>query len=254
MNNIIPCLGFKDNSLRDRVRFVLVRTTHPGNIGAAARAMKNMGLKRLYLVRPEHFPDAEVTARAAGANDLLANAVVVETLEQALVNCRLVIGTSARSRTLPWPMLSPRQCAEKIALETGEDEVAIVFGQERSGLSNEELADCHYHVQIPTDPNYSSLNLAQAVQVLAYELRTIVIGEYNEPARTEKRATADAMHAFYKHLEKVLIELKFLDPDCPKQLMHRMKRLFNRAQVEELEMNILRGILSAIEKKSNQEV
>ena len=232
-----------------KIRFVLVRTTHPGNIGATARAMKNMGLDQLYLVSPKIFPHSKATARASGAQSVLANAVVVETLAEALVGCSLVVATSARLRALPWPTLDARECAEKIIEYVKIGEVAVVFGQERSGLSNEELAECHYHLQIPTAPDFGSLNLAQAVQVVAYELQMATRKSGVYPLKPDKQlATADEMFLFYQHLEKVLIQLKFLNPDSPKQLMHRLKRLFNRAQIESLEMNILRGILTAVEK------
>ena len=154
------------------IRVVLVNTSHPGNIGGVARAMKNMGLTRLVLVEPRVFPHHEADARASGANDLLENAQVVATLEDALVGCNLVLGTSARDRRIPWPLLDPRECGQKVVEEAGQGaEIALVFGREDSGLTNDELQRCHFHVHIPSDPEFSSLNLGAAVQVLSYEIR-----------------------------------------------------------------------------------
>ena len=203
-------------------RIVLVNTSHPGNIGAAARAMKNMGLSELCLVDPKEFPSAEATARASGADDLLAAAGVVGRLDEALSGASLVVGASARSRTLPLPMLDPRECAELIMQQPADERSAVVFGRERTGLSNEELDRCHYLVQIPTNPDYPSLNVAAAVQVIAYELR--MAGDIS-PARGGKScrfATADEMELFYRHLEDTLVAIDFLDPDNPRQLMRRI--------------------------------
>lgn len=231
------------------IRTVLVETSHPGNIGAAARALKNMGLEQLVLVRPALFPHAEATARASGADDLLARAQVVDNLDAALVGCALVMGTSARSRTLARPALDPRQCARRMIELSQYSEVALVFGRERSGLTNDELDRCHYQVHIPANPAYSSLNLAAAVQILAYELR--VAGAADEkpqfPTGDTLPASADQMAHFYEHLQQVLIEIGFLNPDNPRQLMRRLRRLFNRAQPDQNEINILRGILTAVQ-------
>lgn len=229
------------------IRIVLINTSHPGNIGATARAMKTMGLSQLYLVEPLQFPHVKADEMSSGALDILYNAKVVKTLDEAIADCELVVGTSARSRTIPWPMLSPRTFAEKAVKEKGE--VALLFGREQSGLTNEELHRCHFHVQIPSNPEYSSLNLAAAVQVLAYELR--VASELNLPKEEwdYQFATEKEMESFYKHLEKVLIEINFLNPQVPRQLMARLRRLFNRARLDQMEMNILRGILGAVEKK-----
>ncbi len=230
-------------------RIILVNTTHPGNIGAAARAMKNMGLSELYLVEPKAFPHQDATVRAAGADDILANAVVVPDLTLALEDCKWVFATSARYRNLPWPLCTPRECATQIS-ENREHKAAIVFGRERSGLTNEELAHCHYHVHIPTQTEFSSLNLAAAVQVLAYEL--FVAQTTTQPKSTQdtaELATAQQMAGFYEHLKQTLTELEFLDPKQPKLLMQRLHRLFNRAQLELTELNIMRGILSAIHHK-----
>jgi len=234
-----------------QTRIVLVNTSHPGNIGAAARAMKNMGLEQLWLVEPNQFPSAEATARASGADDLLANAVCVDTLDAALEGTGLVIGASARSRTLPVPMLNPRECAELVMNEPMETRAAVVFGRERTGLTNDELDRCHYLVQIPTNPDYPSLNVAAAVQVIGYELRMAMGIMSPRQEKTHRFATADEMELFYRHLERTLIDVKFLKPDNPRQLMRRLRRLFGRVRVNENEINILRGILTAVDKQTD---
>lgn len=231
------------------IKIVLINTSHPGNIGAAARAMRTMGLSELYLVNPETFPHAKAIAMASGALDVLENAVVVDDLSKAIADCGLIVGTSARSRTIPWPMLTPREFAEKVLVESANNKIAILFGREKTGLTNEELHQCHYHIHIPSNPQYSSLNLASAVQVITYELRVasgmdVVKEQWDYPF-----ATGQEMEYFYQHLEKVLIESQFLKPEVPRQLMTRLKRLFNRARMDELEVKMMRGILSAVEKK-----
>jgi len=228
------------------VRIVLVNTSHPGNIGAAARAMKNMGLTELSLVDPQSFPSAEATARASGADDLLAAASCAATLEQALEGCSLVIGASARNRTLPLPTLDPRDCAALVEQQPTDSRTAIVFGRERTGLTNDELDRCHYLVQIPTNPDYPSLNLAAAVQVVAYELRMAAGLSLSRPENKHRYATVEEMERFYRHLEATLIAIDFLDADNPRQLMRRLRRLFARARPNENEVNILRGVLTAI--------
>lgn len=231
------------------IRIVLVETSHPGNIGATARAMKNMGLEQLYLVRPAQFPHADATARASGADELLGRAVVCDSLEQALTGCSTVFGASARSRTIPWPEVTPRQCGEQMASADGQ--AALVFGRERSGLTNEELERCNYLVHIPTNPEFSSLNVAAAVQVLSYEARVAVLGhQARDAVEKDRPATADEVDGFYQHLEQTLIDTEFLDPGNPRQLMRRLRRLFNRVQLESVEVNILRGILTAAQKKA----
>jgi len=236
--------------MKTNIRIVLVNTTHPGNIGAAARAMKNMCLGRLYLVEPQGFPCAEATARASGADDVLANAVVCESLEQALDGCHFVVGASARSRRISWPVENPRQMAARVMQESQQGDVALVFGREHSGLTNEELEKCHYLVHIPTNPDYSSLNLAAAVQVLCYELMLFSPDE-NSQLEDEARdlASADEMESFFEHLEQTLVELEFLDANHPRKLMRRLRRFFNRARPDKTEMNILRGVLSAAQGK-----
>jgi tRNA (cytidine32/uridine32-2'-O)-methyltransferase len=233
------------------VRIVLVGTTHPGNIGAAARAMRTMGLERLCLVAPREFPSAEATARAAGADDVLERAEVCATLDEALRGCRFVVGSSARVRALPWATLSPREAAPRLVAESHDGEVAVVFGRESSGLSNDELASCHALLHIPTDPDFSSLNLAMAVQVVSYELRLAALEAAAQavPERLDRLATVEDLERFYGHLERTLVDAGFLNPANPRHLMLRLRRLFSRALPEEKEVRILRGILSALEPR-----
>ena len=231
------------------IRIVLINTSHPGNIGSAARAMKTMGLSELYLVSPVHFPDPKADELSAGAADVLSNAVVVSELDQALEGCSLIVGTSTRSRSLPWPILSPREFAEKAM--SSPEKIAVLFGREKSGLTNEELQRCHFHIQIPSNPEYSSLNLAAAVQVIGYELR---VASESSPIKKEDEnfiaAGAKEMEGFYGHLEKVLVDIEFINPLAPRQMMARLRRLFNRARLDEREVNILRGILKEIERNT----
>jgi tRNA/rRNA methyltransferase len=226
----------------DNIRVVLSHTSHPGNIGAAARAMKTMGLSNLFLVNPKQFPDAMADAMASGANDLLANAVVCSRLEQALQGAVLVVGLTARHRDLSHSMLTLRQAAPQILERAGEAPVALLFGTEMSGLSNAELEKCQLLITIPVNPEYSSLNLAAAVQVVAYELRTC--GVVTEPISKDLPLAAfEDVERFYEHLERTLVEIDFLDPLDPRRLMTRLRRLFARAGMEKEEVNILRGIL-----------
>ncbi|MBT8768201.1 tRNA (cytosine(32)/uridine(32)-2'-O)-methyltransferase TrmJ [Metapseudomonas boanensis] len=247
------------------IRVVLVNTSHPGNIGGAARAMKNMGLSRLVLVDPEDFPSVEALARASGADDLLANAQVVNTLEEALVGCSLVLGTSARDRRIPWPLLDPRECGRAAVEQVQQGgEVALVFGREYAGLTNEELQRCQFHVHIPSDPDFSSLNLAAAVQVLTYEVRMAWLAAEGKPTKTEKLETTamlnampvtmDELELFYGHLQSTLVEIGFLDPEKPRHLMSRLRRLYGRSGISKLEMNILRGILTETQKAARGEI
>ncbi len=230
-----------------RVRIVLINTTHPGNIGAAARAMKVMGLSSLHLVTPKIFPHAEATARASGADDLLQNAQVHESLDSALAGCPLVLGTSARLRSLPMPMLDARRASEQALEESAAHEVAILFGRERYGLINEEMQRCQYLVNIPSNPAYSSLNLAQAVQIIGYELRVAAIGGagLSVPPADWEPVDDSQMEGLFGHLEQTLLDIRFLNPKQPKRLMMRLRRLFNRARPDQNEINILRGILKA---------
>ncbi|EPJ80825.1 MULTISPECIES: tRNA (cytosine(32)/uridine(32)-2'-O)-methyltransferase TrmJ [Pseudomonas] len=246
------------------IRVVLVGTSHPGNIGGAARAMKNMGLSRLVLVDPLVFPNHEADARASGASDILENAQVVASLEDALVGCNLVLGTSARDRRIPWPLLDPRESGVMAAEQAGQGaEVALVFGREYAGLTNEELQRCHYHVHIPSDPEFSSLNLAAAVQVLSYEVRMSWLAAQGQPTKTEKvevtsvrsadLATMDEMEGFYGHLEATLVAIGFMDPEKPRHLMARLRRLYGRSDVNRSELSILRGILTETQKSARGE-
>ncbi|NIV17974.1 MAG: TrmJ/YjtD family RNA methyltransferase [Woeseiaceae bacterium] len=232
------------------IRIVLVGTTHPGNIGACARAMKNMGITELALVGPRHFPHEEATARASGADDILGNASVHDTLEDAIRDCVYVAGSSARSRAIDWPCMEPRECAARLIAESGKGKVAVVFGPEKSGLSNEHLDHCDTLLTIPTNPGFSSLNLAMAVQVITYELRAAsdpgTISGYEPDAPL---ATSEELEYFYEHLENVLTNIRFLDPANPRVLMRRLRRLFIRARPDKNELNILRGILSAVDRK-----
>ncbi len=229
-------------------RIVLVGTTHPGNIGAVARAMKNMGLSQLALVAPRYFPHADATARASGAEDLLEAAVVTGTLAEALHGCRFVAGASARARTIGWPTLAPRECAERLVTESGQGDVAVVFGPEKSGLTNEDLDRCQVLLSIPADPAFSSLNLAMAVQIVCYELRLARAGKpVTPPSREVPLAKSEDLERFYAHLEQVLTASGFLDPDNPRFLMRRLRRLFTRAEPDQNEINILRGILASLE-------
>ena len=237
------------------IRIVLVGTTHPGNIGAAARAMRTMGLDRLTLVAPREFPSEEATARAAGADEVLANARVCATLDEALAECRFAIGASARLRGLSWSTLSPREAAPRLLAESRDGEAAVVFGRESSGLSNDELAACHALLHIPTDPDFSSLNLAMAVQVVAYELRlALLAGEAKAlPERADPLATVEDLERFYVHLERTLVDAGFLNPANPRHLMLRLRRLFSRALPEEKEVRILRGILTALAPRRQED-
>lgn len=244
------------------IRIVLVRPTHPGNVGATARAMKNMSLHHLYLVAPEDFPSADATDRAAGADDVLEGAMICRSLDEALKGCQLVIGTSARQRRIEWPGLDPESCARRLMDAAQQGPVALLFGQERTGLLNDELDRCHFVVTIPADSNYSSLNLACAVQILAYEIRLagLTVPSANLPdARADRPVSDEDMLGLYRHMEEVLRLIGFLDPANPRRLMRRLMRLFNRATLDHNEMNILRGILTAVQRhrekldRNNQE-
>ncbi len=240
----------------ENITIILVNTTHPGNIGGVARAMKNMGLTDLRLVEPKVFPDGDAVARASGATDLLDNAGVFSSLAEALADCQLVVGTSARERHIPWPLINPRELAAITAPLSGSQKIAIVFGREDRGLTNEELQLCHHHVNIPTNEAFSSLNIAAAVQVVTYELRMAALGLTESAERPQwgtewdiDLASHQELELLFEHLEKVLVDTEFLDPENPRQLMPRLRRLFMRAVPDKVEVNVLRGILSTIEKK-----
>ncbi len=232
------------------IRVVLINTTHPGNIGASARAMKVMGLRQLHLVTPKTFPDAEATAMASGADDLLQHAVVHESLEAAVDGCSLVLGTSARLRSLPMPQMDVRMAAASALAEHQDQGIAILFGRERYGLTNDEIQRCHQLVHIDTNPAYGSLNLAQAVQVVCYELRMAALGEagISVPPLDWEPVDAGQMELFFTHLEQTLLDIEFLNPEQPKRLLMRLRRLFNRARPDQNEINILRGILAASQR------
>ncbi|ATG75943.1 tRNA (cytosine(32)/uridine(32)-2'-O)-methyltransferase TrmJ [Zobellella denitrificans] len=236
----------------EQIRIVLVNTSHTGNIGSAARAMKTMGLGDLCLVDPVSPPDGQAVALAAGASDILANARIVPTLAEAVADCGLVIGTSARSRTWSWPMLDAREAGEKAMAEAPRHRVALVFGRERTGLSNEELQQCHYHVAIPANPEYSSLNLAMAVQTLSYEVRMAWLARDSHPVAEQEYPLSADLERFYAHLEQTLLDTGFIIKPHPGQVMTKLRRLFNRARPESHELNILRGILTSVQRRQKQ--
>ncbi|QKI88762.1 RNA methyltransferase [Thiomicrorhabdus xiamenensis] len=240
-----------------KIRIVLVETSHPGNIGGVARAMKNMGLSQLVLVNPRSYPSQEASSRASSATDVLAAAKVVPTLEEALHGVQLVFGASARLRKVSWPQLDVRQTAE-LALKTVQAEdaapVAIVFGREDSGLSNSEMDLCNYLSHIPSNPTYSSLNISAAVQVFSYEcLMATEIESVKRNGYRHQLATNDQLEGFYDHLFVALQDIGFLDPAKNARFMRRMRRLFNRAELDVKEVDILRGILSATQRKLGDE-
>lgn len=234
------------------IRIVLVNTSHPGNIGGVARAMKNMGLSQLYLVAPKDYPSERAEWRASNAVDVLQSAIVVDELDDAIADCGLVIGTSARERRIPWPLVTPRECAERSYHESSTHPVAIVFGREDRGLTNEELHKCNYHVHIPSNPEYSSLNLAAAVQVISYELRMTCLNRQEGKAIhfddwDMPPAKNEALEHYYEHLQTTLERVGFLEPKNPRQTMTRLRRLYSRVRLDEMELNILRGVLTAMQ-------
>ena len=250
------------------VRIVMVNTTLPANIGSALRAMKTMGLSKLVLVAPKTYPHPDIDALAAGATDLIEQIEIVETLANAIKDCHLVFGTSARSRTIPWPLLDARPAAEKSisAVVNDQQEVAVVFGREDRGLTNEELAMANYHVTIPVNTDYGVLNVAQAIQVICYEMRMATLAAVesaeNEAATMpvtdtesmqwdEPLVTHEQMEQFYPHIEKKLAEIEFLDPKNPRLLPLRLRRLFGRIQLDRMEYHLLRGIFSRVQALNN---
>lgn len=234
-----------------RVRIVLVGTSHPGNIGATARAMLTMGLGRLVLVQPKSFPDEEATRRAAGADAVLDAAQVVDSLEAAVADCAWVVASSARPRHLGDEPLLPQHAAQRLLEAGAQAEVALVFGNERTGLTNAELDFCHAHTRVPANPSYSSLNLAAAVQLYTWELRKAAIEAPKVSPKDGHPWFAPPSHEqlenFYAHLERVLLATGFLDPENPRLLMRRLRQLFNRARPDLNELNILRGVLTSVE-------
>ena len=250
------------------VRIVMVNTTLPANIGSALRAMKTMGLSKLVLVAPKTYPHPDINALAAGAADLIDQIEIVARLEDAIQDCQLVFGTSARSRTIPWPLLDARPAAEKSlqAVVKQQQEIAIVFGREDRGLTNEELAMANYHVTIPVNDDYGVLNVAQAIQVICYEMRMAALQLIEQPQDTqatmqvtesqsmqwdEPLVTHDQMQQFYPHLEKMLAEIEFMDPKNPRLLPLRLRRLFGRIQLDTMEYHLLRGIFTRVQAMNN---
>lgn len=261
----------KINRQLQHVRIVMVNTTLPANIGSALRAMKTMGLSRLTLVAPKTFPHPDITALAAGATDLLDQIDIVDTLEDAIADCHLVFGTSARSRTIPWPLLDVRPATELISkhITEQEHEIAIVFGREDRGLTNEELALANYHLTIPVNTDYGVLNVAQAIQIICYELRMATAASNNElttqttdvvqmPVTDQQHmqwdeplVTQQQMQEFYPHMEKMLADIEFFDPNNPRLLPTRLKRLFGRIQLDRMEYNLLRGVFTRVQALSH---
>lgn len=236
----------------NNIRVVLVNTTHPGNIGGAARALKNMGLSQIVLVAPKEFPSERAVWRAANAADLLEQVRVVDTVDEAIADCGLVIGTSARDRRIPWPLLTPRECADKTVGEAATHPVAILFGREDRGLTNEELQKCHFHLHIPANPDYSSLNLAAAVQVVVYEIRmSWLTAQAGQPPHfddwDQPPARQQDVEMYFEHLEQTLAQIGFFDPANPRQTLTRIRRLFSRIRLDQMELSILRGILTSMQ-------
>ena len=241
-------------SLLEKIRIVLVNTSHPGNIGATARAMKNMGLTKLSLVQPKQFPSLEALNRAAGAIDILGYAQVVDSLEEAVADCVWVAGTSARLRTIEWPIYEPRECVQQSLEFIDEGEIAIVFGRENSGLTNEELEQCNALLHIPTNPEYSSLNVAAAVQVVSYEYRLALVNEKARKSKGKKHqqdalARNEQLQGMHAHLKEALTSVDFFGTNNPDVIMRRLKGLFNRAATTQREVGIIRGICRAILEK-----
>lgn len=229
----------------NHIRIVLCQTSHPGNIGSTARAMKTMGLSRLYLVRPKHFPDGEANSLAVNAADLLDTAVVTQTLEEALADCQFVIGVSGKQRSLSQQVITVREAAGEVKNIAAHQEVALVFGTEMSGLSNEEADRCHMLATIPANPEYTSLNLAQAVQIMCYELRmAITTGELHYQEKPAELASQQDLERFYEHMREVLEQIGYINPRAPKKLFERLRRLYGRTRLEKEEVNLLRGILT----------
>lgn len=229
-------------------RIVLVGTQHPGNIGSAARAMKNMGLADMALVAPKRFPHAEARALASSATDILDRATVHGTLPEALEDCARVVASTARPRSLSVPVYTPREWVARLSSHPVQGRIAILFGRERIGLTNQELEHAQELLVIPTAPDYSSLNLAAAVQIVTYELCTASPGAQPRDEDAHQPVSQDDMERYYAHLERVLVATRFLDPANPRLLMRRLRRLYGRAAPDANEMNILRGILTAVEE------
>ncbi len=232
-------------SLFDNIRVVLCHTSHPGNIGSTARAMKTMGLHRLYLVNPKFFPDAQATSLAVNAGDVLEHAMVTDSLEQALADCQFVIGVSGKERSLSQQVMTVREAAQEVTTIASHSQVALVFGTEMSGLSNAEADCCHVLATIPANPEYTSLNLAQAVQIMAYEVRmALTTGELHYSEKPVELATHEDLERLYEHMREVLEHIGYINPRAPKKLFERLRRLYGRTRLEKEEVNLLRGILT----------
>ena len=246
-------------SLLANIRIVLINTQHPGNIGATARAMKNMGLSQLYLVEPQDFPADKAIWRAGHATDVLTEARVVSTLDEAIADCGLVLGTSARERSITWELHTAREAGEHAVREAPSHPVAILFGREDRGLTNEELQRCHAHLHIPANPVYSVLNVATAVQVVCYELRQAALTQAEVPAKPEwaewdiAPATVEELEYYIEHLEQTLVDLGFHKRENPRQTMTRLRRLYSRIRPDQMELSILRGILTGTQHTIQRE-
>ena len=240
-----------NDNLLNSVKVVLVGTTHPGNIGAAARAIKNMGIFNLALVKPKEFPSDIAIYRSKAAKDILENAEIYETLKDAIAGCKLIVGTSARARSVPWPVFNPRDAAEEMRKISKQGNVAIVFGREDRGLTNDELGLCNFHVHIPSDPKYSSLNLSQAVQILAYEIRLAYSRDevISEVKWDVDLANNEQTERLIDHMEELMQDVEFYDVENPRKLLLRVRRFFKRSKIDVMEANIFRGLFSAIQKR-----
>ena len=240
-----------NDNLLNSVKVVLVGTTHPGNIGAAARAIKNMGIFNLALVKPKEFPSDIAIYRSKAAKDILENAEIYESLEDAIAGCKLIVGTSARARSVPWPVFNPRDAAEEMRKISKQGNVAIVFGREDRGLTNDELGLCNFHVHSPSDPKYSSLNLSQAVQILAYEIRLAYSRDevISEVKWDVDLANNEQTERLIDHMEELMQDVEFYDVENPRKLLLRVRRFFKRSEIDVMEANIFRGLFSAIQKR-----
>jgi len=235
------------------IRIVLINTFHPGNIGAIARAMKNMGLSNLYLVDPNDYPSDEATSRAAGAVDLLEKATIVSTLEEAISDCSLVVGTSARHRTFQLPLMNARECAQSAVVEATNQPIAIVFGREKTGLLNDEIAQCHRQVYIDANDEYPVLNISQAVQIIAYEIWMAEQENVNkEKVNTAEYPRKGDMDLFHTHLEETLYDINFVIKNHPGKVLDKLQRFFNRSRPEKAELGILRGVLAAVQRETEK--
>lgn len=236
--------------LSNRIRVVLVEPQHPGNIGQAARAMKTMGLSRLYLVNPARFPDREAFYRASRADDVVKNAVITKNLSEAVLDCGVLLGTSGRDRIMSQTKINPREAADKIVHDFKREEVALIFGCEKCGLNNEMMQQCHFQITIPSVEEYSSLNLAAAVQVIAYEIRMASLASTRKDSPKSLLATQQDLNGFYQHLRETMVLIQFLDIRHPRKMMERFRQIYNRALLDKEDINLLRGMLTATENKT----